>query len=135
MNAKRAALAALVLTGACPAYAQRMSMDDLLAAMDANGDGALARSEAEAARARMFERLDRDSDGVLSQPERDATRSRGPSSGAQTITSGDVNGDGLVSRAEAMARPYRIFDRFDSNRDDVLSAAELGAIRALRPGG
>lgn len=133
MNATQAALAALVLAGACPANAQRMSMDNLFAAMDANGDGALARSEAEAARARLFDRLDSDHDGALSQAERDAAR--GARNGAEAITGGDVNGDGLVSRAEAMARPYRLFDRFDRDRDNALSAAELNAIRAFAPGG
>lgn len=134
MNATRAALAALIIAaGAAPASAQRLSLDQVLAAMDANGDGALARSEAEAARARMFDRLDSDQDGALSQAERDAAR--GARNGAEAIAGGDANGDGFVSRAEAMARPYRIFDRFDRDRDNVLSAAELNAIRAFVPGG
>lgn len=133
MNATRAALAALAMAvGVAPASAQRLNMDQVLTAMDANGDGALTRSEAEAARGRMFDRLDSDHDSALSQTERDAAR--GARNGAEAMAGGDANGDGFVSRAEAMARPYRIFDRFDSNRDSVLSAAELSAIRT-RPGG
>jgi Ca2+-binding EF-hand superfamily protein len=81
----------------------------------------------------MFSRLDRDGDGALSQGERDAVRSN--RAAAQLVNGADANGDGVITRAEAMARPYRMFDAFDRNRDDILGPSELDALRALRPGG
>jgi Ca2+-binding EF-hand superfamily protein len=114
------------------AWAQRPTSVDLLATMDANADGSISRPEAQAARALLFDRMDTDGDGALSREERDAVRSnRGA---AQLVNGADANNDGVISRAEVMARPYRIFDIFDRNRDDVLGPSELNAIRTMRPG-
>lgn len=133
MNATRASLAALAMAVATPAHAQRLSSGEVLAAMDANGDGALTRAEAEGARGRMFEQLDNNRDGALSQAERDGARSRVARNAAQAIAGGDADRDGFVSRAEAMARPYPMFDRLDRNRDNVLNGDELNAVRAFLP--
>jgi Ca2+-binding EF-hand superfamily protein len=134
MNMSKQWLAALVLIlSVSTAEAQGRGGAEMLAAMDANADGALSRAEAQAARATLFSRLDRDGNGALSQDEREAAQAnRGA---AQLINGADTNRDGVTTRVEAMARPYRAFDIFDRNRDDILDSGELDAIRALRPGG
>lgn len=121
-------MAALVLLAAAPAWAQGGGLAQRLAALDLNGDGAITRAETERARAISFERMDVDDDGYLSEAERNGSgdsdrRMR------QGMNGADANNDGRVSRAEAMAQPYRGFDRLDSNNDGVISAEEMQALR------
>ncbi len=124
------ALAASITILATPALAQTGGAGDRFAAIDRNGDGAISRSEAEAARDALFERLDTNGDGYLSEAER-----TNGGRAARQLANGDANNDGRLSRAEVMALPYRMFDRFDANHDGVLSAEELAAVRARRNGG
>ena len=95
--------------------------------VDANGDGAITRAEAQAARATLFTRLDADNDGYLSESERTI-------GGAQLHVEGDADADHRISRAEFMGQPYRMFDRLDANHDNVVSRAEMeAAAQAAQP--
>ena len=121
------AAAALVAT---PASAQGAL--DRLMALDANADGAISRAEARAGREDMFDRLDADRNGYLSETERNAARGDRAS---QALGRADTNSDGQISRAEAIAAPYRGFDRLDANNDDIVSSQEIEAARARFGGG
>lgn len=119
------------LTAAAPAWAQREGALDVLLAMDRNGDGAVTRAEAQAARAAMFDRLDADDDGYLTETERSAGGDRM----RRGMARADADNDGRISRAEAMGQPYRGFDRVDRDHDGVISAQEIETVRALMGGG
>lgn len=119
-------VAAAVLAATSPVLAQQRGGFERLMAMDTNGDGAISRGEAEAARRFQFGRLDSDADGYLSEAERAAA----PGSGRMLNQIRDADDDGRLSRAEVMAAPYRGFDRLDANSDGTLSAEELEAARA-----
>jgi len=108
---------------------------DLLAAMDANGDGAVTRAEAQAAREALFTRLDADGDGYLSQAERDAMGQRQGTPRRLPRGNADANGDGRVSHREFMGQPFRGFDMADANNDGVITSEETAALRARRSGG
>lgn len=112
---------ALALIGAAPAWAQQGGGLESLMALDANGDGALSRAEAEAGRTVVFNCVDSDHDGYLSEAERGERRM------LQAIQ--DSDGDGRISRAEIMAAPYRGFDRLDRDSDGVITAEEIEAAR------
>ena len=113
---------------ASPALAQQGGALAMLQAADANGDGAITRAEAQAARATMFDRLDADHDGFISQSER---ASRQDAQARRSLEGADANHDGRISRAEMMNQPYRGFDWLDRNNDDILSAQELESARAF----
>lgn len=123
-----AAAGALLLSS--PAWAQRGNPFDQMMALDANGDGAITRAEAEAGRAALFARLDADHDGALSQTERS-----GGGRAMQALSSADRNNDGHISRVETMSAPYRGFDRMDANSDNVVSAQEIERVRTRLGGG
>lgn len=118
-------VAAAATLCATPAQAQQRGGLDRLMAMDANGDGAITRAEAEAARGAMFNRLDRDRDGYLSTSEQNAAQGMG----RRGLEGADADNDARISRAELMAQPYRAFDRLDANSDGAISAAELETVR------
>ena len=122
-----AALVALALL-ATPALAQGGGMGAMIMAQDANGDGAITRAEAEAARAAMFARLDANRDGSMQTSERPTGQM------AQMVARADSNNDGVISRAEYMAQPYRLFDRLDGNNNGTLEASELAMLRAMGGG-
>lgn len=110
------------------AFAQQGAnpMDRLMAA-DANRDGQITKAEARTAREAAFPRLDANSDGFLSSEERRGGGDRRGRGGG----GGDADNDGRISKAEYMAAPYRMFERLDANRNDVLEASELEAARAF----
>lgn len=115
---------------ATPALAQQGNALQRLLAMDTNNDGQITRAEAEAGRAAGFERMDTDRNGSLSEAERQVLQGRM----AQGVARGDTNNDGQVSRAEFMAMPFIGFNRLDADRNNVLSAQELEAARAMAGG-
>jgi hypothetical protein len=98
-------------------------MDRLMAA-DANRDGAITMAEARAGREAQFRRADANGDGFVTAEERER-RGEGKRGGG----GGDANGDGKVSLAEFLNAPYRGFEMFDANRNDILEASELQAAR------
>lgn len=120
------AAAAAVLAAATPVWAQQGGGLERLMAMDANGDGAITRAEAQAARRAQFGRLDTDGDGYLTQAERSAA----PMGARMLAQIPDPDSDGRVSRDEMMAAPYRGFDRLDADGDGTIGAAEIEAARS-----
>ncbi|UPT61557.1 MAG: signal transduction protein [Hyphomonadaceae bacterium JAD_PAG50586_4] len=125
MQVKYALLAMLFTV--TPAYAQSGGMAERLAALDLNRDGSITRAEAREARLAAFERADANHDGYLSEAERNAGGANGMM--RQGLGAADTNGDGRVSRDEALAAPYRGFDRLDANNDGVISSQEMQAVR------
>jgi Ca2+-binding EF-hand superfamily protein len=121
-------LLALAFT-ATPAYAQSGGMAERLAALDLNRDGSITRAEAREARLAAFERADANHDGYLSEAERNAGSGNGNGMTRQGLGAADTNSDGRVSRDEALAAPYRGFDRLDANNDGVISNQEMQAVR------
>jgi hypothetical protein len=98
-----------------------------LKAADTNGDGMLSRAEAAALPrlAERFETLDANRDGQVTRDEMRAARAH--ARGGNLIGLLDADGDGRVSKAEALAKAEERFNRADANRDGFLSAEELPA--------
>lgn len=138
-------LAACVLLANAAAQATPQALPDAaqqrLAQLDANGDHAIDRTEAQAMPrlAEQFEQLDGNRDGRLTMTEVEQSM--------QTRwAAADANHDGYIDKAEvqhaAMPRLERFFERLDANADGRLSQQEVqkfaarmgmrGSGRALR---
>jgi hypothetical protein len=116
--------------------------------LDTNKDGALSKSEVDAAQLRAqerataaiqqqvaqeFTRLDTDKNGQLSQAEfRAAARpvKIDPNASAQAMKNLDVNKDGKISADEYRRPILAQFDRVDTNKDGTISDAERKAASA-----
>lgn len=131
----------------------------LLAVLDGNQDGELSGAEIDGAAAAL-RALDKDGDGRLSAAElaqpraqpraqqqpktragngdgaAPAGRRRGNATGVlANLLALDQNGDGKLTRKEVPARMQRIFDRADSDKNDVLDRAEIDKFaKQLGPG-
>ena len=126
-----AAIAAATLLAPAIASAQAARAQggyDRLMSLDADRNGALTHQEMETGRTAVFDRVDANHDGAISAAERNAARPAYQTSGALAARA-DANGDGSISRDEFMAQPYPAFDRFDADKDNVLDAGELTAMR------
>ena len=100
-------------------------------AADKNADGLISREEAQASLpglAANFDAVDTNKDGNVSLAELQAAR--GTPGRGQGWTMWDANGDGKVSRDEAL----QAFDRLDANRDGYLAAEEFRAARGAVAG-
>ncbi|MEM9641461.1 MAG: EF-hand domain-containing protein [Pseudomonadota bacterium] len=107
-----AATAILILALTCAATAQSPDQTgDPFARADSNADGVLSRAEFINAAANRFSNADADADGYLSKEEL-LTRARARDGGS-----------------DAVARIDRMIARFDSDRDNRLSASELPSPR------
>ena len=103
-----------------------------LRAADANGDGLLSRTEVAALPrlAERFDAIDANKDGQISFEELKAARvAMRADRMAKMIARADTDGDGKVSRAEALAKATERFDRVDADKDGFLTAEELAAAR------
>lgn len=102
------------------------------ARLDANGDGAIDRSEAAKAPKLLerFDRLDANRNGRIEADERPHRGGRdgrrGAERGGQRLARLDANHDGAIDRAEAAKAPKLLerFDRLDANHDGRIGADE-----------
>lgn len=116
----------------------------MLQAADANGDNSITRAEVDALQAEMFDWMDRNGDGVLSSADRSPMHQRlaalreasGEERGrhhgrrggrSDRLQDRDENGDGQISRDEFLGGEIRMFDRLDTNGDNVITPDELDA--------
>ena len=113
------------------AYAQRpgAAHAERLKAADTNGDGMISRDEAKALPrlAERFDAIDVNGDGQLTRDE--LRFAHGKAMRAAMLRALDKDGDGKVSKAEALAAAEARFERADTNHDGFLSAEELAAAR------
>jgi Ca2+-binding EF-hand superfamily protein len=117
---------------AVAAAAQQRSGEDLFAQADTNGDGSVSREEFRSARGQQFGRLDRNSDGYFDQndvPERLRARRQSGGRLAELRAEFDADSDERISLDEFVEGPTPVFDRADTNSDDLLDAAELSAAK------
>lgn len=116
------------------------SMDQEFGKMDADKDGSVTRAEVEnfqrvvavanaAARARgLFARLDSDRNGQLSYVEFAKTQNGPPQVNGQPLVAQlDANKDGRISLVEHRAGKLIRFDQVDTDKDGVVTAAEMRA--------
>lgn len=124
------AFASMALAGAPAALAQDGSrMMDQMAKADTNHDGTISKNEFLTYRAKQFDRLDRDDNGVLS--DSDLPRMARIADMIKQRTAGmDADGNGVISRAEFTNGPTTTFDMADSNKDGLVTTAELQSARA-----
>lgn len=129
-------LALLSLTACAPAIAQQHDgtrMLEQLEKADSNKDGAISRAELTAHRASQFDRLDRNKDGFITDndiPKMVQNRLPPEMSGDKLRANFDANKDGKVSEAEFVNGPSLMFDRADTNGDNLVAQSELQAVRA-----
>lgn len=128
---------ALVALLASPAVTQAAAAGDQglhraeeqLRAADKNGDGAVSRTEFTQYRTAQWSKLDRNGDGYFSKADIPSfAQSRWDGERAVDLRRQfDRNGDGRIARAEYFGGPTPIFDAADTNRDNVVSKAEMKA--------
>lgn len=121
----------ILLFAATPAFAQQPVLE-IFDSADANHDGRITRAEFAAAREKQFDRMDRNKDGAVARDDFGILLGLAPSRGERLdrfIAGADANNDKRMTREELRASPLRLFDRADANRDDVVDAAELAALR------
>ncbi len=99
-------------------------------------DRPITRAEVRTALDQQFKAMDSNHDGQVSRDEFDAYREKQAAGevssplpafahvGSRWFEKSDANGDGMVTPAEAAARPLKFFDMADSNQDGVLSVKE-----------
>ncbi|MEO1730092.1 MAG: signal transduction protein [Pseudomonadota bacterium] len=125
------ALIPLVQLSAPPAFAQsKEDIDKLVKQADQNGDGSITWSEVIALRETMFGRMDRNEDGYVDQSDRPFFYRSQFDEALERMGQFDADGDERVSRQELIGGKAPVFEQADINKDQVLSAAEIEAIRA-----
>lgn len=94
------------------------------AAKDTDKDGKLSRAEVAKMPDAVFARIDANKDGFLT-PDELALAHQGH--GHKGFGHADTNGDGMISRDEALARSDKRFARLDTNGDGVITQEEMNA--------
>lgn len=109
------ALGALVLMVSATALSAQAITSDHLGALDANGDGAVDRTEFESFMQETFTKLDANGDGVLTVKEASAVIP------ADAFAAADANGDGKLSGSEFAAAVTEDFRKADLDGDGKLN--------------
>ena len=114
----------------------RERIQEQLAEVDTNGDGAISKAEADAMRARHFDEVDANGDGVATQAEFEAHRERKQAERRSARYARlDTNGDGSVTKDEFLAGNDERFSRGDRNGDGTITREELReAAKQMREG-
>jgi len=116
-----------------PAQAQAGDQfQSMLARADANGDGAVTWAEFMALRTGMVAAMDRNDDGYVDSQDRPRLMASRFDEGFERLVQADANRDGRISRAELTNRQAPAFEAADTDRNRVLSASEIAAIRPSR---
>jgi hypothetical protein len=112
-----------------------------MAKLDANGDGAIDRSEAAKAPrlAERFDQLDRNKDGRIGpeeRPQRGGRQGGKGGRGGERMAQLDKNGDGRFSRDELAGheRALQNFGAIDGNKDGFLTREEMKAYHQTHRG-
>lgn len=92
---------------------------------DQNGNGQLERSEVARMPDAWFARLDTDKNGALSPAELAAGKPQRGDDGAKRLP-GDVDNDGVVTKAEAVTSAQQLAQKLDQDGDGKLTKEELG---------
>lgn len=126
--------AALLSLFSTPSMAQMMRHggEGMFERADANNDGSVTKEEFITALGQKFARLDRNSDGYIDSsdvPKRLAERRKQNGGGEMVGGQFDADGDGKVSKDEFVNGPTLIFDRADTDKNNVLDAKELAAAK------
>ena len=124
------ASAATIAVAAPEGHPHRGAMMERLKAADTNGDGLISRAEAAALPrlAERFDQLDANRDGQVSVEELKAARGKHRGHGGM-VKHLDADGDGKVSKAEALTAAEKRFDRVDGNKDGFITREEAQAAR------
>ena len=121
------------------------TMDAEFRGMDADKNNVLTKKEiedfqraasviiAQQRNAAVFQALDKDKNGTLSPGEFAALRSNlPPPNAAPVLAQTDANRDGSVTLVEYRAGKLVNFDRMDTDKDGIVSAAEMKAAGIIR---
>ena len=128
------ALAVLGMAGLSAPAAAQQGQDpmEMLDQADRNGDGSITWAEVMASRESTFAQLDRNRDGFADSQDRPRIGGDRFDQAMRQFASADANRDGRISRSEFMNAPSPQFDAADTNKDRVLSPAEIRAASAGR---
>lgn len=124
-----AILGGVAMLGA-PGGASAQSIDPIAQA-DRNGDGSVTKQELLDMRAASFARLDQNGDGFIDakdSPPMGPAKKQFEGIFAQ-IKLADADLDGRVSKQEMLGASTPLFDVADKDRNGVLSAEEIAAMR------
>lgn len=125
------ALLPLFHVSAPVAYAQsQQDAQKMLKKADKNEDGNISWSEMLDMRKSVFYRLDRNKDGFVDQSDRPSFFGSQFDEAFERFVVFDTDGDNRVSRQELLEGEAPGFEEADTNKDKVVSAAEIEAMRA-----